>query len=175
MQMADPFIEKTYYEILGVLPDASEREIRHKYRKLALAHHPDKGGDETLFKSVKHAAECLLDRKLRADYDRLLKEMRTEMFPEVPATKPDGEELKEPTEQAKKRPRATHSDWWFHDMYSEIEELYHESLREQFDFGTRPMKPKPFSEPGRKRSTNTTNNRFRRPSLERLWMDRGLN
>jgi curved DNA-binding protein CbpA len=38
--MADAFIKETYYETLGVLPSASEREIKHKYRKLALTYHP---------------------------------------------------------------------------------------------------------------------------------------
>ena len=34
-----------YYNILGISKDADENEVKKAYRKLALKHHPDKGGD----------------------------------------------------------------------------------------------------------------------------------
>ena len=34
-----------YYKCLGVGKDADENEIKKAYKKLALKHHPDKGGD----------------------------------------------------------------------------------------------------------------------------------
>jgi curved DNA-binding protein CbpA len=176
--MADPILEKSHYETLGILPIASEREIKHKYRKLALAHHPDKGGDETVFKQIKHAAECLLDPKSRIEYDRVLKEARADMFVDEPPPAHDetrGEEPQDDTGNTKKTPRTSPSDWWFHAMYSEIEEIYRETLRKQAEWGTRPAKLKPFSGDGKKTSRTTTKNRFRRPSMERLWMDKGLN
>lgn len=33
------------YEVLGVKKDATEAEIKKTFRKLALQHHPDRGGD----------------------------------------------------------------------------------------------------------------------------------
>ena len=41
------------YEVLDVPIDASAEEIRQRYRTLAQLHHPDKGGDEELFKQIK--------------------------------------------------------------------------------------------------------------------------
>lgn len=48
-----------YYKILGVPRGASEEEIKKAYRKLAMTHHPDRGGNEEEFKKIKEAYEKL--------------------------------------------------------------------------------------------------------------------
>lgn len=58
------------YEVLGVSKDADEKEIKKAYRKLAVKHHPDKGGDEHLFKEINAAYEILSDSKKREIYDK---------------------------------------------------------------------------------------------------------
>lgn len=40
---------KKYYELLGVEKTATTDEIKKAFRKLALKHHPDRGGDKEKF------------------------------------------------------------------------------------------------------------------------------
>lgn len=47
------------YDILGVKPGASEREIRDAFRRLILDHHSDRGGDEEKVKKIIQAYEDL--------------------------------------------------------------------------------------------------------------------
>jgi curved DNA-binding protein CbpA len=66
---------KTYYEILGVDPNADSKTIRQAYLKASLRHHPDKNPDnveesKALFIEVGQAYENLSDPVLRAKYDR---------------------------------------------------------------------------------------------------------
>jgi len=59
-----------YYKILGVSKSASQDEIKKAYRKLALEHHPDKGGNEEEFKKVNQAYQILSDPQKRSQYDQ---------------------------------------------------------------------------------------------------------
>jgi|TARA_R110000772_G_scaffold217249_5_gene327685 DnaJ-class molecular chaperone len=58
-----------HYETLGVNRGATAQEIKKAYRKLASKHHPDKGGDQEVFKRVQGAYETLSDPQKRAQYD----------------------------------------------------------------------------------------------------------
>jgi len=59
-----------FYKLLEVSKDASTAEIKKAYRKLAVKHHPDKGGDEATFKDITRAYEVLSDEDKRRQYDR---------------------------------------------------------------------------------------------------------
>ena len=67
-------VDKEFYNTLNVAEDASEKEIKHAYRKLAMEHHPDKGGDEHKFKNVTAAYEVLSNKAKREAYDRFGKD-----------------------------------------------------------------------------------------------------
>jgi len=66
--------KRDYYEALGVSKDASERDIKKAYKRLAMKYHPDRtAGDkelETKFKEVKEAYEILTDDQKRQMYDQ---------------------------------------------------------------------------------------------------------
>ena len=57
------------YTELDVSVTASTEEIKQRYRTLAQMHHPDKGGNEELFKRIKLAYEILSDPIRRKQYD----------------------------------------------------------------------------------------------------------
>lgn len=58
------------YETLEVEKGADAKAIKKAYRKMAIKHHPDKGGDEQVFKEVNAAYEVLSDPEKRVKYDK---------------------------------------------------------------------------------------------------------
>ena len=58
-----------YYETLGVNEGADQDEIKKAYKKLAMKHHPDRGGDEKTFQSISQAYDTLGDAAKRQQYD----------------------------------------------------------------------------------------------------------
>jgi curved DNA-binding protein len=66
---------KDYYKIIGVDRNATQDEIKKKYRKLALKYHPDRNpgnkAAEEKFKEIAEAHEVLSDPEKRKKYDML--------------------------------------------------------------------------------------------------------
>jgi molecular chaperone DnaJ len=69
------WLEKDFYEILGVSKDASDAELKKTYRSLARKYHPDANpGDakaEARFKEISEAYTVLSDSSQRAEYDQI--------------------------------------------------------------------------------------------------------
>ena len=63
-----------YYDLLGVAKDASDKDIRQAYRRLARQHHPDVNKNdaaaEETFKEINEAYSVLSDEDSRSKYDR---------------------------------------------------------------------------------------------------------
>ena len=66
---------KDYYKILGVDKNATQEEVKKKYRKLALKYHPDKNPNnksaEEKFKTIAEAYEVIGNKEKRKKYDEL--------------------------------------------------------------------------------------------------------
>lgn len=74
--MAEP---RDFYEILGVLRTANQKEIQRAYRKLARTYHPDVNKDpaaEERFKEISEAYDVLSDPELRRRYDTFGRDFR---------------------------------------------------------------------------------------------------
>jgi len=68
----------TWYELLGTSPLSSPRELKTRYRSLALVCHPDRVDVQlqdharSLFAELAHAYHTLMDEQARVEYDRSL-------------------------------------------------------------------------------------------------------
>lgn len=66
----EPVDNESLYKELGVEKNATEREIKKAWRKLAKTHHPDRGGDPDIFKKKEAAYHVLSDSEKRSLYDQ---------------------------------------------------------------------------------------------------------
>lgn len=73
---------KTYYDVLGVPPDASQTKLKQAYIRLAQLHHPDRQGEsspaarqqaDARIREINRAWEAVRTPDRRAEYDRSLR------------------------------------------------------------------------------------------------------
>lgn len=60
---------KDYYNILGIDPTSSDDQIRTAYKKLAMQHHPDRGGNQAKFQEIQEAYSVLSDTHKRTEWE----------------------------------------------------------------------------------------------------------
>jgi len=69
--------QEDYYDILGLASDATHKQVRDAYRKLALLHHPDRNRNNPeaaeRMKAINEAYAVLSDVQKRREYDALKK------------------------------------------------------------------------------------------------------
>jgi len=61
---------KDYYQILDIIENASAKNIKKSYHKLAHKYHPDRGGCEQKFKEINEAYQILSNKEKKEQYDR---------------------------------------------------------------------------------------------------------
>lgn len=68
-------IEPNFYDLLGVPTDVGEKQLRTAFRRLSATHHPDKGGDEGVFRALRTAYDVLSHPGSRFGHDRFGREV----------------------------------------------------------------------------------------------------
>ncbi|HYP01747.1 MAG TPA: DnaJ domain-containing protein [Pyrinomonadaceae bacterium] len=68
-RMGEADERRDYYTVLGAERDDSRDEIERRYKRLAVEHHPDRGGDEEEMKAINEAWGVLKDDASREAYD----------------------------------------------------------------------------------------------------------
>jgi hypothetical protein len=71
------------YRVLGVSPLDSEESIRDRYRELALAHHPDRGGSMEKMREINVAYEKIVLHRERRQREQLAEGRRSVVLPEA--------------------------------------------------------------------------------------------
>lgn len=60
---------KDYYKVLNLDKFSTSKEVRKSYYKLSFVHHPDRGGDSSIFNTITDAYNILMDIEQRKEYD----------------------------------------------------------------------------------------------------------
>jgi molecular chaperone DnaJ len=130
-------MKKDYYLILRLTPEATEREIRSAYRRLAIELHPDISGlSSEPFLELQEAYSVLSDPMRRAVYDRKPEEIPIRRTGPVRPARPMPMRRQSAEALSPVRPwDRSHSGWrqTFHPSFSEMVE----SLWSDFQFTAR--------------------------------------
>lgn len=113
--------KSTYYDLLGVKPTASDRDIKKSFRKLALKYHPDKNkeeGAEDKFRLIAEAYGVLSDPEKKKKYDQLGHESYT-------ATGGQGFHGQDQNEHA------PYSDFNINDFFKHFDDAFHFHSKQQ--------------------------------------------
>ncbi len=86
--MSHPDAERDYYSVLGANENASQDEIERLYKRLAVRHHPDRGGNEEEMKAINEAYRVLRDDATRRAYDAQRQPRRQPFDAAVPPFSP---------------------------------------------------------------------------------------
>jgi curved DNA-binding protein CbpA len=70
---------KQPHEILGVARDATPKEIEIAFKRLAMQHHPDRGGDADVFVALKTMRDLLLSKVQPGLFDDIFEEFRSRL------------------------------------------------------------------------------------------------
>jgi len=65
-------VEENWYEVLGLSPSATALTIKAVKKEIAREHHPDRGGDEAVYKRLNHAIDILGNPVTRKEFDERL-------------------------------------------------------------------------------------------------------
>lgn len=61
---------KDHFKTLGIPEQSSDEEIKKAYKKLAMKHHPDRGGDQTKFQEIQEAYDVLTNTEKRMRWEQ---------------------------------------------------------------------------------------------------------
>ena len=61
---------KDYFSILGLQAGANDDDVRQAYKRLAMQHHPDRGGDAAKFQEIQEAYSTLTDPQRRSQWEQ---------------------------------------------------------------------------------------------------------
>jgi len=78
------WVDKDFYDVLGVSPEATAEEIKKAYRRLAQTYHPDANPEdksaEEKFKEISEAYATLSNPDQRKEYDQVRRMVETGGF-----------------------------------------------------------------------------------------------